>query len=198
MPAVDLAAAALLVRRVWIGGDDPGRGAVPEPDCGGAIDIAFGIDDYLAHRRPRPFGACQRRTVGTRRVGRSLSTAHDRRSRPRPRGSADPVGALAEACVRPVPVDAAVLRRVERALVKLAPPLEGRLTGICPLCCGAVEFSFDPIEYVLAELREASAGLLLQVHDLARAYHWSEDEILGLDRRRRHSYVALVRAELAA
>jgi hypothetical protein len=50
---------------------------------------------------------------------------------------------------------------------------------------------------VLAELRDAAVGLFAEVHELALAYHWPEQEILALTRRRRRSYVALVHEEYA-
>ena len=65
------------------------------------------------------------------------------------------------------------------------------------MCGATVDLRFEPIGYVLEELRDASTGLFAQVHELASAYHWSEQAILGLDRRRRHGYVAMVREELA-
>jgi hypothetical protein len=79
----------------------------------------------------------------------------------------------------------------------MAPRLDGELTGTCPACGSSVELRFEPIAYVLEELRDALAGLFAQAHDLARAYHWSERAILELERRRRHIYVALVREEYA-
>jgi hypothetical protein len=39
--------------------------------------------------------------------------------------------------------------------------------------------------------------LLDAVHQLARAYHWSEREILALPRERRRQYLARVREEPA-
>ena len=56
---------------------------------------------------------------------------------------------------------------------------------------------FEPISYVLAELRDACGGLYAQVHELAFAYHWSEQTILALDRGRRSAYIEMVRGELA-
>jgi hypothetical protein len=37
--------------------------------------------------------------------------------------------------------------------------------------------------------------LLREVHELARAYHWSEADILRLDRRRRRRYLALLESD---
>jgi hypothetical protein len=90
-----------------------------------------------------------------------------------------------------------VRRRVERALAKIAPRLDDQIGGRCPACGELVQMFFDPISYVVAELRDASIGLYADVHELALAYRWTEQAILALDRRRRHGYVAMVRGELA-
>jgi hypothetical protein len=199
VPAVDLAAAALLIRRLWIGATITADAHCPETGCGGAIDITFSTDDYLDHRRPQPFRGVSEAdgwfALADKEVRFRVPTVADLDAA---LGSVDPAAALSASCIRPASAGAAVMRRVERALDRLAPPLEGILAGVCPLCGGSVELWFEPIEYVLAELREEAAGLFDQVHDLARAYHWSEAAILRLHRRRRHGYVALVRAELAA
>jgi len=196
LPAVDLAAAALLVRRVWLGRTIQAEARCPAAGCGEPIDVTFAIDTYLEHRRRRafrgltalelPWFGLERADVRFRvpTVG-DLTAAGDR-------------AALVEQCVQPPSVSSAVLRRVERALDALAPSLDGLLAGTCPVCGAEVELWFAPIEYVLLELRDASASLFTQVHELALAYHWSEPEILGLECRRRQGYVELVRADLVA
>jgi hypothetical protein len=200
LPAVDLAAAALFIRSVWIGATIRAEASCPAPGCGGDVEIAFSIDAYLDHHRPRPFRGVSEEegwfalpraevrfkvlTLGELDTAMSDGTA-----------SAD---TLAASCIRPPAPNASTLRRVERALQALAPTLDGMVTGVCPLCGTQVQLWFPPIEFVLDELRGDSAGLFDEVHELARAYHWSEQEILRLDRSRRRGYVELVRTELVA
>lgn len=190
LPAVDLAAAALLVREVWLGATIRTEALCPSADCGEAIDVSFGIGDYLDHHRPRSFrGAVE---DGSGWFG---LTGSDVRFRIPLIGDLV-AGALAD-CVRPADVSAVEARRVDRALDALAPRLDGELTGSCPDCGRSVELRFEPIAYVIEELRDASSGLFAQVHELARAYHWSESAILALNRNRRRGYVSLVREEYA-
>ena len=192
LPAVDLAAAALLIRRVWIGNTIRTDARCRAPGCGELIDIAFAIDAYLEHHRPRSF-----RGISECDTGWFELAGVDVRFRIPAVADVLAGPEIVERCVRPA-ASAGVVRRIERALEALAPSLAGELAGVCPVCGATVELRFEPIDYVLAELRDASTSLLGQVHELALAYHWSEPAILGLDRRRRHEYVELVRGELVA
>ena len=188
LPAVDLAAVALLVREAWLGATIRTEALCPSPECAEPIDVSFGIAAYLDHHRPRPFrGAVEDGS------GWFALTGADVRFRI-PLVADLVAGALAD-CVRPADVSAAAARRVDRALDALAPRLDGELTGSCPGCGRSVELGFEPISYVIEELRDAASGLFAQVHELARAYHWSEESILALDRTRRRSYVSLIREE---
>jgi len=202
LPAVDLAAAALFIRSVWLGGKIRAEARCSAQDCGGRIDIAFTIDAYLDHRRPRVF-----RGVSKNGDWFDLSGAGVRFKVPTVANLEAAAGngiavavadALATSCVSPSPPGAAARRRVERALQALAPPLDGMVAGVCPICDAEVRLWFAPVDFVVDELRDASADLFDDVHELACAYHWSEHEILRLDRRRRRAYVELVRAELVA
>jgi hypothetical protein len=196
LPAVDLGAAALLVRRAWLGGTIRTEARCPAAGCGEQIDIAFGIDAYLDHHRPRRFRGVSEPEPGWFELGGTgvrfrVPTVGDLVAAPTPQ-------AILERCVDPPSSPASVVRRIERPLAAVAPTLAGGLTGVCPLCGTTVELWFEPVTYVLAELRDAATGLFDQVHELALAYHWSEPAILGLDRRRRLGYVERVRGELVA
>ena len=185
LPAVDLAAAALLVRRAWIGRTIRTDALCAAEGCGERIDVAFAVDEYLAHRRSRAYRGVTEPEPGV------YELAGVRFRVPTVRDVLE--GTLAE-CVGDGAAPSAA-RRIERALQALAPSLAGELAGVCPECGAAVDLWFEPVDYVLAELRDAATALYQQVHELASAYHWSEREILALDRRRRNRYVELVREE---
>lgn len=205
LPAVDLGGAALLIRRCWLGETIRAEALCPAEGCGDAIDVAIDIQAYLDHHRPRPYRGAKEYEPGwfvlagtdvrfrIPRIADVLEILNDPR----------PGARLLERCIRsPGHSDAAqlptsVARRVDRALEALAPRLDGELSGVCPACGQTVALHFEPVGYVLAELRDASTGLFSQVHELALAYHWSEQTILALDRRRRHGYVTMIRGELA-
>jgi len=54
-----------------------------------------------------------------------------------------------------------------------------------------VNFWFDVQSYVQRELRYDAEFLFEDVHQLATRYHWSEEEILSLPRKRRVQYVEM-------
>jgi hypothetical protein len=64
----------------------------------------------------------------------------------------------------------------------------------CPACRYAWNVNFDIVSYLWSELEEWAQRTLADVHVLARAYGWSEREILGLSSTRRRHYVEMVRA----
>jgi hypothetical protein len=63
----------------------------------------------------------------------------------------------------------------------------------CPQCATVWQSQLDIGEFVLARLRFTARRLLGEVDELARAYGWSESQILTLSPQRRWSYLELVR-----
>jgi hypothetical protein len=197
LPALDLAAAALQLRAAWLGELIHTETTCPAPACGAPIDVSFGIGDYLAHHRPRRYRGVAAREDGwlswpgedvcfrPPNVDDVLAAEHD---------DAGP-GWLAARCIRPASPSARTRTRIERALSAIAPPLDDRVAGQCPECGIVVELYFAPVEYVAAELRDASADLFADVHVLALTYHWSEAAIMAMDVGRRRRYVEMARGE---
>ena len=197
LPAVDLGAIALLIRASWLGNTVRTEALCPAAECDEPIDVAFGISAYLEHHRPRRFRGVVAAEPGWFQLSGTdvrfrIPTIADLLAALEGAGPAT----MLERCVRPADPGPAAVRRVDRALDAVAPRLDGELEGTCPACGQTVDLRFDPVAYVLEELRDAAAGLYAQVHELASAYHWSEQAILGLDRRRRHGYVTMIREEL--
>ncbi len=77
----------------------------------------------------------------------------------------------------------------------LADPLaEIALHFDCPACGESFDESLDLPAFVCAEIEGLAKRLLRDVHVLARAYTWSESEILSLSPARREFYLSLVSA----
>jgi hypothetical protein len=87
---------------------------------------------------------------------------------------------------------------LEDALARLDPQAELRIAVACPTCGDPVEATLDAAALLLDELAADSDGLFREVHALARHYHWSEQEILGLELPRRRRYLELLVADEAA
>lgn len=93
--------------------------------------------------------------------------------------------------------DAAALREaardaLEEELARLDPQAEVGLAAVCPACGEPVDATLDAGALVLDELAGSADGLFREVHALARHYHWSEAEILGLELSRRRRYLDLL------
>jgi hypothetical protein len=87
---------------------------------------------------------------------------------------------------------AAVIAEMDR----LAPQIDLELELSCPECGHSFTTPFDCTAFFFSEIRAQSRHLLREVHYLALHYHWSEAEILGLQRDRRRGYLALLNETL--
>jgi len=88
------------------------------------------------------------------------------------------------------------LSAVERTLVAdalaEADPLGDLRTPLeCAGCGHAWSPALDAAAYLWLELHDWALRLLRDVHELARAYGWTEDEVLGLSPWRRAAYLSL-------
>jgi DNA-directed RNA polymerase subunit RPC12/RpoP len=78
------------------------------------------------------------------------------------------------------------------AMGALAPEVELELELACPECGHVFLVPFDTTAFFLEEMRMRGHHLLREVHTLAAFYHWSESDILDLQRDRRRAYLHLV------
>lgn len=76
------------------------------------------------------------------------------------------------------------------ALEALDPAADVWIATECHECGAGQSVAFDPVPFVARELHQLAQGVLRDVVDIARAFHWSERDILALSDRRRAFYVA--------
>ncbi|HET7228753.1 MAG TPA: hypothetical protein VFJ16_01990 [Longimicrobium sp.] len=81
---------------------------------------------------------------------------------------------------------------LSEAMGEVAPNAEVVLALSCPACGEAWSALLDVEAFFWAELSVRARRVLREVDALARAYGWSEREILSLPPRRRRSYLELV------
>ena len=200
-PAADLDAAALVIRRSWIGDAIRTDATCPGPGCRERIDVSFDIADYIEHHRPRrPRGVTEAPgggwfTLAGEAVRFRIPTVADLLAA----ASGDRPGEmLSGRCVEAPELSRPLARRLDRALNPLAPSLDDLLGGRCPACGHEVTMRFDPLAYTLTELRNAFSGIHLETHALASAYGWPEDAILALPRSRRRRYASIIADERLA
>lgn len=77
-----------------------------------------------------------------------------------------------------------------------APQVDLELDLSCPECGYSFTTPFDCTSFFFSEIRAQSRHLMREVHYLALHYHWSESEILNLQRDRRRGYLALLNETL--
>jgi hypothetical protein len=85
-----------------------------------------------------------------------------------------------------------VVSELAGELARLDPQADLRLELNCPDCSHVWELTIDPAEYLWGEVSALARKLLHEVDALARAYGWSEAEILALGAARREAYLDLV------
>jgi hypothetical protein len=87
-------------------------------------------------------------------------------------------------------------RQIEEAIKQHAPAAEIELEAECPECHSLCQFQMDFNAFFFAEMRQNLRSFELEVHFLAKHYHWPESEILSMTRRKRQRYVSLLREEM--
>ena len=147
------------------------------PHCGEDAEFALDVDALLARDVPAVVPDGWRLPDS-----RDLAAAA---------GAADVEDAervLLERCV-----DAGVGRSAVAAAMAEADPLAEVLVDVvCPVCEEAFVADLDVAAFVWTEVQAAALRLLRDVDALARAYGWTEDEVLALGEGRRQAHLELV------
>ncbi|MFE6690648.1 hypothetical protein ACFVFQ_29785 [Streptomyces sp. NPDC057743] len=108
--------------------------------------------------------------------------------------SPDARRALLRRCVVSVspaqdPVPDAVLEEVARRLADLDPGADTTVALACPGCDHRWAAAFDVAEHLWADIDAYVRRLMYEVHALARAYGWSEADVLSVSPARRRFYL---------
>ncbi len=86
--------------------------------------------------------------------------------------------------------------RVREAVVKRMaeadPQSDVQLQLSCPACGHSWLAAFDIVSYFWSEINAWAVRILREVHTLASAYGWREEDILALSPQRRHFYLEMV------
>jgi hypothetical protein len=90
---------------------------------------------------------------------------------------------------------ASVRDALSQSMAEADPLAEVLVNVACPACGSAFVADLDVGAFVWAELHARVQRLLRDVDALARAYGWTESEVLALGERRRTAYLALARED---
>jgi hypothetical protein len=108
---------------------------------------------------------------------------------------------LAERCIAIVAADRAsdtkkiperLRERIAERMSALDPQADVSLDLKCAACDHKWQAPFDPAAFLLREVDGYAARLTVEVHQLARAYGWSEGSILAMGPTRRRRYLSLL------
>ena len=169
------------------------------PECGEAMDVDLLVSDLLLP----PYDEVSERHTIVLPAGRGeaevrLVTGADQEAAARCGGGDAGLEELIGRCVLDVrggdgTVPPLVLAEaVSDSLAGLDPQAEITVDAACPTCDEPISALMDASGILLAELTAGDDRLLREVDAIARAYHWSEAEILALDVRRRRRYLELI------
>jgi len=92
----------------------------------------------------------------------------------------------------------ALVHALPEKMAELDPQADVLLDLTCPECSAKFVVPFDAADFVCREFAAQEHELYRGVHALSLHYHWSEDAILRLSRRKRTIYLELLADELAA
>jgi hypothetical protein len=185
------------------------------PDCGKRMDVAFSLEELEFERRAvsERFFSC-RIPSGHEDEGQivefRLPTGADQEALA-PVVRVDEAGAVSQflaRCLRRVgecgqpsedfinELPDAMRGRIIAEIERCAPQVEIELDLSCPECRTSFSVEFDFTAFFLAELKTNQRALEREAHFLAWHYHWSEQEILSLTRKKRRRYIELLQEEI--
>lgn len=91
--------------------------------------------------------------------------------------------------IEPTSLPEAVVLGLAAEMEARDPQAETLLDFECPACGSHWQALFDVLAFLWAEIQARAKRLLSEVHSLARAYGWSEEDILGMSPARRRFYL---------
>lgn len=184
--------ALLACHQRWFGGAL--EALVNCPECGETLDVSLTAND-LRTTGVAPADSCRVDHDGFEIVVR-VPLAGDLVPPPADASdllarclvSASHLGRAVSAAELPEPVVAAV----DAALDEADPAADLVIALTCPGCSHSWPAVLEPVEFVWDEIDRSARRLCDDVHVLASAYGWTEDDILALSPRRRHLYLEAV------
>jgi predicted RNA-binding Zn-ribbon protein involved in translation (DUF1610 family) len=158
------------------------------PHCGEGAEFVLDVDELVARSAevlpPAPID------IGGRAIAWRPPDSRDIAAAAEAVDAAAAERLLLERCIDADPTED--VRQAVAAAMAEADPLAEVLADVaCPACGEAFVADVDVPAIVWAEVRARALGLLRDVDSLARAYGWTEHEVLALSDRRREAYLEL-------
>jgi hypothetical protein len=199
LPAGARDAALLRIRQRLFG--DRIQAVVECESCGEQLDVTLSVADLLPEERHAVHSSASIEVDGIR-IEMRVPTAADVASLRETCDLETGVAELLRRCThsaerdgRAVPVgelDPHVREALDAALSAADPGGDITLGVVCPACEAPNRPIFDCPSFLWRELQQLARDALRDVHELARAYGWSESQILGLSPVRRRFYLEAI------
>ena len=169
-------------------------------ECGEQIELTFAAPDLLMHEssqdpiefttsgyelRLRPVNSADVEAVADPDLARARRTLLERCLL---------ASSFEGAPISVLEMPETLIDDIERRLAKADPHSEILLAAQCPACRRRNRVTFDITSFFWREIESWAMRTLREVHTLASAYHWAEEEILALSPLRRRCYLDLVGA----
>jgi len=172
------------------------------PRCAESVELRFDVDDIVVEGG-EPLGSRVDVETESGTLSLRLPTAGDLAAS---HASADPERALAVLLDRMLPASGdgprpgpdaltpETVARIGTALAAADPQADVSFDVACPACEASFQTPLDIAAFVWSELTDWAARLLADVHALALAYGWREQDTLALSPGRRRFYLEAVGA----
>ena len=169
------------------------------PKCGELVEFSVDTEAFTVfNRRPASVGMNHTFTLAGASVQFRLPTSRDLAEAVAAPDARRGLQRLVDRCVVTAngsgELPPETVEAIGRAMAEVDPQAEILLALDCPGCGQGWEALFDVAAFFWDELAAQARRLLHEIDAIARAYGWTEREILGLSARRRQSYLALLGA----
>ncbi len=94
----------------------------------------------------------------------------------------------------PADIPESVWEALDQKMGEEDPQADLRIKLTCPACSHGWETCFDISSYLWTEITNWAQHILQEVYFLARAFRWSEKDILTMSAQRRHLYLKMLNA----
>ena len=164
------------------------------PHCGVDAEFSLDVDALLARADeaavPAPL------EVGGRVISWRSPDSRDVAAASEAADLVEAERVLLERCLGMSDVDEDERLAVTTAMAEADPLAEVLVDMACPACGEAFVAELDVASFVWSEVRARALGLLREVDTLARAYGWTEAQVLALGDARRRAYLELAEGAL--
>lgn len=170
------------------------------PECRETVELVLGVTDLLSFDGAGGAGIVD--VDGHTVSWRSPTPADLAAAAETSAGGGDPETVILERCILsalgpqgvmdPGGLPAPAREAVAAAMAAADPLAEILVSLVCPECGSAFEAEVDVASFVWAELEATASRIVLDVDTLARAYGWTEADVLALGAQRRTAYLRLV------